>query len=390
MTIYAWIIVIALVVLLRIVARIIAPIKISSIEELQKIGYVSGWPLDGKYILTKDIDASITITWNHGRGFSPIGNKINRFTGTLNGRGHVIKGLYINRPDQTNIGLFRSLVSSASIKNLGLENCTIIGGSYVGGLAGYSSGSISGCYVSGKIRGSNNSFHIGGLIGYIRYGTVKDSFSVCDVSGGNFSYDIGGLIGKSSGTVKNCYAAGSVKGGSWVGGLDGNNFKALLKQSYATGSVTGKKNVGGLAGYSHGIIRECYATGTVFGEDGGRGLVGLNEDGRIRNCYWDTEQSGQLLSFGGKGFNTVQMTYPYEENIYKDWDFIHTWQHDINGVKNGGYPYLKFLPEFQLKSSAGHRTDTGKKFYSLHGPLKAKVPCIKIVKRPDTDHEQDH
>ena len=51
-----------------------AVIYISSIEDLQKIGKVTGYPLNGEYELTQDIDASATINWNSGAGFAPIGS----------------------------------------------------------------------------------------------------------------------------------------------------------------------------------------------------------------------------------------------------------------------------------------------------------------------------
>ncbi len=70
-------------------------IYISSIEELQKIGSV--YPLDGEYELTQDIDANDTRYWNNGKGFEPIGERLNPFNGKLEGKGHRIIGLYINR-----------------------------------------------------------------------------------------------------------------------------------------------------------------------------------------------------------------------------------------------------------------------------------------------------
>jgi hypothetical protein len=52
-----------------------ATIEIDSIEELQLIGNDAGYPLDGDYALTQDIDASATATWNGGQGFAPIGTQ---------------------------------------------------------------------------------------------------------------------------------------------------------------------------------------------------------------------------------------------------------------------------------------------------------------------------
>ena len=57
----------------------------------------------GTYALGRDIDAGITSTWNSGAGFQPIGAG-NSFTGNLDGQGHTISGLFINRPADQNVG----------------------------------------------------------------------------------------------------------------------------------------------------------------------------------------------------------------------------------------------------------------------------------------------
>jgi hypothetical protein len=46
------------------------------------------------YYLANDIDCSDTVNWNSGAGFAPIAS----FSGTLDGKGHEISNLYINRP----------------------------------------------------------------------------------------------------------------------------------------------------------------------------------------------------------------------------------------------------------------------------------------------------
>ena len=74
------------------------PIPISSISELQKIGYDPAYPLDGEYYLTCDIDASDTKNWNGGKGFKPIGYYDENedpfpFEGKFDGKGNTINNL---------------------------------------------------------------------------------------------------------------------------------------------------------------------------------------------------------------------------------------------------------------------------------------------------------
>src|SRR6185436_13876467 len=66
----------------------------------------------GTYALGRDIDAGITSTWNSGAGFQPIGAG-NSLTGNLDGQGHTISNLFINRPADQNVGLISYLVAGA-------------------------------------------------------------------------------------------------------------------------------------------------------------------------------------------------------------------------------------------------------------------------------------
>jgi hypothetical protein len=55
------------------------------------------------------------------------------FMGELNGLGHTINGLYINRPTEELVGLIRSCLE-CKISNLNLHNIDITGKNIVGGL----------------------------------------------------------------------------------------------------------------------------------------------------------------------------------------------------------------------------------------------------------------
>jgi hypothetical protein len=86
------------------------------------------------------------------------------FTGAFDGNGHKITNFTINGGSNRYLGLFGYISSGGSVKNLGIENCTVSGspGSYyVGGLVGYNYyGSISDCYSTGSVSGSQL---VGGL-----------------------------------------------------------------------------------------------------------------------------------------------------------------------------------------------------------------------------------
>jgi subtilisin family serine protease len=287
---------------------------------------------DKYYRQIADIDASGTTSWNDGEGWISIGfsestgtspwdpcKTDESFTGIYDGNHKTITGLYINRPDVHYQGLF-GCVLDASISNLGLINLDFTGGNCLGGLVGQNDNTdIYGCYTMGSITGD---YQVGGLIGRnADAGNVSNSLSTADVSGGN---NVGGLLGTHGGTVDNSYSRGSVTGNPTSSGGSG---------SY----------VGGLAGIVTGgaaTIDNCYSTGEVNapGSYVG-GLVGRN-DNTVTNSYWDTEASGIASSAGGVGLTTSQMTSPYSEDAYINWNFIDIWGDDTGRDINNGYPYL--------------------------------------------------
>ncbi len=289
-----------------------AVIQISNITDLQKIGRDPSYPLDGEYELTQDIDASDTMIWNNGAGFLPIGSGDYPFIGMFDGKGYVIRNLYINRGGGNYVGLFGYVGSGGEVRNLGLENVWLMGGSYVGSLVGFNRGTVSQCYSTGSVSGS---LYTSGLVGYNDGGTVSQCYSTGSVSARDY---VGGLVGRNNaGIVFQSHTMGSVWGnGSNVGGLVGYNGGTVSQCYYSTGSgsVWGNGNkVGGLVGYNDkGTVLKCYSTGSVSGGYYVGGLVGYN-GGTVSQCYYSTEGvSGNSGSVGGlAGYNSGTVSQCY-------------------------------------------------------------------------------
>ena len=153
---------------------------------------------------------------------------------------------------------------------------TVNGHQYVGGLAGYNHGFISGSYSAGAVNGVED---VGGLVGQHDHPySIVDSYSDSMVIGeGN---RVGGLAGYSSGSILRSYVTGAVSGNEQVGGLAGNSeYYSRIEDSYATGSVSGNVQVGGLVGNSvdYSGIENSYATGLVNGNNQAGTLVGHSE-----------------------------------------------------------------------------------------------------------------
>lgn len=264
-----------------------------------------------RYELVQDLDLAAIPNW------TPIGNcgpenncMVARdrygFAGALDGNGHVLRNLTINRPETGGVGLFGTLAKTGVVRNLVLEDATVTGlhgtGALVGanfgyvadcrasvqvtgrlataGLVGGHAGQVSNCHVTGRVSGQAA---VGGLAGDMN-GAVRDSSADVRVTA---SKGVGGLVGlNTTGRVQNSHARGTVSGTDNVGGLVGVNTDAVVENSYATGAVeaTGT-NAGGLVGFnSKSRIRASYATGAVTGGQTVGGLVGRN-NGDVSNAY---------------------------------------------------------------------------------------------------------
>ncbi|MEH2502407.1 filamentous hemagglutinin family protein [Bradyrhizobium sp. AZCC 1578] len=234
----------------------------------------------GTYALGRDIDAGITSTWNSGAGFEPIGGG-NTFTGNLDGQGHTISGLFINRITQ-NVGLISYLGTGATVSNVGIIGATVTGRTAVGAVVGSNYGAVTNVYSSGSVTAIEAG--AGGLVGY------------------NFQ------------TVSNAYSNSTVNGPLYVGGAIGLNNIASLG--------------GGL--FTAGSISQVYATGAVSGPSYVGGLVGFN-GGSVTASYWDSYTSGQTLGIGSGSGSVVAVTsdpalsaaanYAFKQSAYGSFSF---------------------------------------------------------------------
>lgn len=273
--------------------------RIANVSELQAMED----DLNGHYVLVADIDATDTAQWNNGSGFDPVGgtlfnNDLPWFRGTLDGNGHTIAGLTIDRPSEDFVGIFRT--SAGTISNVSLTNVTVTGNSRTGVVAAANPGDVSDTSVSGNVTGDR---YVGGVVGD-NPGSITNATASVTVSGGQ---DVGGLVGGSDGTITAATASGSVNGTGVVGGLTGSN-QGAISDANASGSVTGSEfgDVGGLVGRNAGTITAATASGNVTGiGDSGNsigGLVGGNT-GTITNTAASGRVSGSSNVGGLVGKN---------------------------------------------------------------------------------------
>jgi len=334
--------------------------KIYNVYDLQNIKN----NLSGDYELANDIDASVTQSWNGGLGFEPVGKMDAKFTGSFDGKGYTITGLYINRPSEDEVALFGHTRGS-SIQNVNLVNVNITGYRQTGALIGRIYGDpnpciVTNCHSSGSIVGYR---YVGGLIGHIYGSVIHSCSSSCNVQGRD---SVGGFVGliREEGELYGCFATGNVIGALWnAGGFFGESDERTIRQCYATGSANGDIVVGGFGGLcrSETQVYDCYARGSAAGIDSVAGFIGwiIGDDtpvercystglvtgetdvngfsggeGTNLNCFWDIQTSGQATSAGGTGKTTAQMkARPTFTNA--GWDIATT-----NTSRNDGYPFL--------------------------------------------------
>lgn len=277
--------------------------------------------LSVNYVLKQGIDFETTFTDNSrsdmwatstgngfGFGFEPIGNDSTPFTGTLDGQGYDITGLYINRSSLKSVGMFGN-IAGGEVRDVHLKNGNVTGGLQTGMLSGQNGpgSQIIKVHVTGNVAGTDMT---GGLVGN-NDGTIGSSSSSAAVNG---IYEVGGLVGRNSmGSVTEAvYAAGSVSGNSHIGGLIGLNT-GLVNNAYATGQVDGQYNAGGLVGLNdrNSQVNLSFATGSIVGMDFVGGLVGRNESGKVNDSYAIGSVSGRYDVGGlvGRNVGDIRSTY---------------------------------------------------------------------------------
>ena len=184
------------------------------------------------------------------------------------------------------------------VRDLGLVNPSIVSTDNTarshGALVGYvpSGGSINSVYVSGGSISTNAAgSKAGGLVGYLRSGTIRASYATATVgvsSDNPNNVDVGGLVGQlgwsgSGGGITASYAAGAVSGGSGttvdVGGLVGKveNTNSSIANSYCDTTATMQTNC--LGATVSGVTSTGYTTAAMQTPTGYTGIyTGWNLD----------------------------------------------------------------------------------------------------------------
>ena len=268
---------------------------VTSADGLMNIAkLVNGGKTDINITLDKNIDLT-------GKDWTPIGTGTrNLYSGTFDGGGHTITGLTFTTNDEY-VGLFGCLDRTGTVKNVVMEGVQITNdneSSDVGGVVGFSLGTIENCSVSGSVSGT---VIVGGVVGAQWGGSITGCSSSATVKG---TLNVGGVAGQTTGnaTLTACYATGNV-----------------IIEIDPVKNISG----GGLVGFNEGKgVRACYATGNVTSTGSSTGNVhifGLLGDNytTVTACYWKNNQE--------RGYKTAP------ESTKVDGTYV-TWQNAVDAM----------------------------------------------------------
>ncbi len=311
--------------------------------------------------------------FNAGAGWEPVGTGsfATSFRAIFEGNNHTISNLFINNTNRFDVGLFGSAIS-ATVQNLHFDgplteviatNSTFsvgtlagvfrgtvtnvhaevnvggivtAGNSQGGGLIGLARSSImNNLSVEGTVNGNVGAgtgriFRLGGLIGLMQGGSLRESWSRADVSNG---FNSGGLIGSATPfsstdepAIERCFASGSVtdsnRGGGFIGDLNSSSIApgVNIVNAHASGSVSADTAGGFFANFSasgNHTITNSFATGQVNATGnsptpgGFSAFIFQPERIVITDSYWDTQTTGQNgTAATAVGLTTDQLQCP--------------------------------------------------------------------------------
>ena len=256
------------------------PYQISTIDDWNTFGsYITATanPLTGKFVkVMNDIDFSTAAKFQ-----AAAADGVTPFGGVLLGNGRSFKGLKISTSTR-NYGVFGSIGTSATVRDLTLEGTLTSTSTYAGAFAGYANGAFVNCVnrvnVSGK--GSQGGFaaKAGGGVSFdhcTNYGEISST-----------SAAIGGFVGEvaaAGARFTDCANLGVVTSsgsGANVAGFVGTGYGAEYVRCVNKADIGNSKGTAtaGLQGYVRGnyalVVEECSNEGAITAGDVAAGLVG--------------------------------------------------------------------------------------------------------------------
>jgi len=292
------------------------------------------------------------------------------FKGNFDGRGHTIRGLFVDRNDDC-VGLFGCIAGWGSIKgdsyvtgcewikNLNIIGAYVHGNKHVAALAGYSFGGrfyIENVMVQGRISGSN---YVGGIVGY----------------GDNEVW----LSGSYIVSIRNCANLGSyVSGGAIYGYLEDKGPTVNQANYYANFISPGNSNVYRLSAVRHNTLPE-----------------GIKLNVSSDACYWlddvpyckngatvsyEASNSSFYYDLTGTSMDGEQKGLKHSFTTAEDTDYTIDVAYDATGITGSGTeadPYL--LTADKQWTQLLHMYSQGRRFNGTGFKLGADISVSAVM-----------
>lgn len=303
--------------------------------------------------------------------WTPLGTDSSKYTGTFDGNGHTISGLYINST-AANTGMFGRIGSSAVVKNLTLADSVIRSTkNYTGAITGYidDAASVTNCHTKNSVQ-ITAAKYTGGITGYQDdTSTLTRCSNAAEVTGAN---NVGGISGynwsKSSASLTDSYNRGSVSGSNLVGGICAQIYiGGTVSNVYNLGNIqasgtTGTPTAGGITGvFRSGAIKSAYNAGIVKATAKG-GVAGRLEASSSSRTVQNVFYSDEYEAVGNLNGCTIQngtATAKTSDGLkaLTSEDLGGGFAADTNGI-NSGYPVLAWQ-NGTVKSDDPEKDDNG-------------------------------
>ena len=291
--------------------------------------------------------------------WTPIGTSDVPYTGTFDGQGYTISGLYFNDSSAKDVGLFGCIGANGKISNVGVLDSYFQFCALGGGVCGMNkNGELQNCSNSSTVI-CNMQDGTGGVCGYNSKGTVRDCKNTGSVRG---TAPLGGVCGVNSyGTITNCFNDGTVSGQDAVGGVCGAYFGGTTTNCYylsntATHGIGGRADVSGKA---EKMSIEHFESGEVAWLLNGKGLgeqvwgqqLGIDPSPVLGSDYkvikaaqGDKDANGHYTYWAtfSNLKNDVTLSVPSDRKLYV-----------YNATVSGGKMTLTQLNDYQVAKEEG-------------------------------------
>ncbi|MFA7019787.1 MAG: GLUG motif-containing protein, partial [Sphaerochaetaceae bacterium] len=188
-------------------------------------------------------------------------------------------------------------------------------GDYQGLFGRFGRGTIKNLSVVGSIKAGS---YVGGIVGYQESGIIENVYNLATITAAS---NVGGLVGlQANGTIRVSYNDGDIDAsGNNIGGIVGRLNQGTVTNTYNRGEIVGNRYVGGLVGYTY---RFRYVTSNTpitinITNSYSAGLVSANQNVGGTIGFNDTTRYSSSSTYAAQ---TVQSNLYYDVSILSTYD----------------------------------------------------------------------